>query len=353
MIGDFLKFEEAHRGTLLGLSALHHLVSVAGGNGFATEFSASDGGRQAMKILAAHYINHPDLDVLFFSIGSGGDDAKLLLRRAMASAVRNIRGTATLKLAEILKAESQVPARLDSVLELLAAEPVKYTDRIKTNTSLRQHWTADPETSRQEALRMLDQVEQQYADVLEAPRTTYGPIVLQIDRSAEDALTHKRRRTLAERADSIRFELTSLSIGQPAPEIAGPDAFTQELKLSDHRGKVTVVMFSFKGCGPCEAMYPSNRKLVETYRDRPFAFLGVMGDDELTTVKESVNTGTITWPVWWDGGRPGPISSRWNVVGWPDIYVLDHKGVIRYCELTSDLLELAVARLVADIERPR
>src|SRR5437868_8934439 len=42
MIGDFLKFEEANRGTLLGLSALHHLVSIAGGNGFAPQFSASE-----------------------------------------------------------------------------------------------------------------------------------------------------------------------------------------------------------------------------------------------------------------------------------------------------------------------
>ena len=178
--------------------------------------------------------------------------------------------------------------------------------------------------------------------------------MLQIDRSAEDALTHKRRRKLAERADSIRFELTSLSIGQPAPEIAGTDAFGNDLKLSDQRGKVTVVMFSFKGCGPCEAMYPSNRKLLETYHGRPFAFLGVMGDDELATVKEKVGDGTINWPVWWDGpGTHGPLATRWNVTGWPDIYVLDPKGVIRYCELTSDLLELAVARLIAEAERPR
>src|SRR5262249_45432384 len=120
---------------------------------------------------------------------------------------------------------------------------------------------------------------------------------------------------------------------------------------SDHRGKVTVVMFSFKGCGPCEAMYPGNRKLVETYRGRRFALLGVMGDDDLATVKESVTNGTITWPVWWDGGKPGPISTRWNVVGWPDVYVLDQKGIIRYCGTeSSDLLELAVARLMKEAE---
>jgi hypothetical protein len=100
-------------------------------------------------------------------------------------------------------------------------------------------------------------------------------------------------------------------------------------------------------------MYPENRKLIEAYHGRPFAFLGVMGDDQLTTVKESVEQGTITWPVWWDGGKPGPIATRWNVSGWPEIYVLDHQGVIRYRKLPSEVLAIAVERLVNEAEQER
>jgi len=34
---------------------------------------------------------------------------------------------------------------------------------------------------------------------------------------------------------------------------------------------------------------------------------------------------------WWDGGSTsGPIASSWNVEGWPTLYILDHKGVIRH-----------------------
>lgn len=354
MVGEFLTFEAANRGTQLGLSALHHLVATAAGTGFAPEVSASEGGRQAMKILAAHYMGHPDLDVLFESVISGGNDAKSFLKQAMTSAHRHVRGAAALKLAEICKAESQVPVRLDSQLELLASAPDKYADKIELYTRLRRRWTADPSTSREEALQLLNQVQEQYADVLEPPFTGNSPIVLKVERATEDALTGRRRRTLAERADSMQFDLENLSIGRTAPEIAGPDAAGNELKLSDQRGKVTVVMFSFKGCLPCESMYPGNRRLVEMYRRRPFAFLGVMNDDELATTQESLNAGTITWPVWWDGARPGKIANRWNVVGWPDVYVLDHKGVIRYGpSLTSDVLELAVARLMKDAEQGR
>ncbi len=350
MVGDFLKFEVANRGTLLGFCALHHLVSTAGGNGFVAEFSESAGGRQAMKTLAQHYVNYPDLDVCFFSIAGGGDEAKLLLQKARTSSNRDTRGAATLKLAEIYKAEATLPTWFDSILELLNTAADKNREMIELYTSRRQKWTADPGEARREAMKLLAEIEQHYANVLEPPRTPYGPILIKVDRAAIDPLTNKNRRTLADRAESLRFQLTSLSIGQPAPEIAGLDAFGRNLKLSDQRGKVTVLMFSFKGCGPCEAMYSGNRKLVELYRHRPFAFLGVMGDEDVATVKEAVDSGTITWHVWWDGVRPGTIANRWNVVGWPDIYVLDHRGNIRYTELTSDLLEIAVARLIKETE---
>jgi hypothetical protein len=39
----------------------------------------------------------------------------------------------------------------------------------------------------------------------------------------------------------------------------------------------------------------------------------------------------ITWRSFWNGpeGTGGPISSKWNVSGWPTLYVIDHEGVIR------------------------
>ena len=50
-------------------------------------------------------------------------------------------------------------------------------------------------------------------------------------------------------------------------------------------------------------------------------------EDEIKKVLEKEN---ITWRSWWDGGSTqGPIAKKWNVHGWPTIYVLDGKGVIR------------------------
>ena len=38
----------------------------------------------------------------------------------------------------------------------------------------------------------------------------------------------------------------------------------------------------------------------------------------------------IKWRQAIDGTTSGPIATRWNVQGWPTIYVLDAKGVIRF-----------------------
>jgi len=99
-------------------------------------------------------------------------------------------------------------------------------------------------------------------------------------------------------------------------------------------------------------MYPANRKLIEFYRERPFAFLSVMGN-ELGTVRQLVAEKTITWPCWWEGNVPGPIAARWNVSSWPTIYVLDHRGTIRFRSLQDDVLAKAVSQLVAEAEQNR
>jgi hypothetical protein len=55
----------------------------------------------------------------------------------------------------------------------------------------------------------------------------------------------------------------------------------------------------------------------------------------------------ITWRSWWDGGTTeGPIATRWNVTGWPTIYVLDDRGVIRYKNIVGEELDKAVDALL-------
>lgn len=58
----------------------------------------------------------------------------------------------------------------------------------------------------------------------------------------------------------------------------------------------------------------------------------------------------ITWRSWWDGGNTsGPIAKAWNIKGWPTIYVLDAKGVLRHRDLRDKELDAAVDALLKEV----
>jgi hypothetical protein len=78
-------------------------------------------------------------------------------------------------------------------------------------------------------------------------------------------------------------------------------------------------------------MYPHERSLVEHFRGRPFALLGVNSDGDREYVKQAMQRAGINWRSWWDGprGTSGPIAQAWQVKGWPSLFLIDASGVIR------------------------
>jgi hypothetical protein len=83
-------------------------------------------------------------------------------------------------------------------------------------------------------------------------------------------------------------------------------------------------------------MYPHERSLVNRLADKPFALIGVNSDQDREKLKETMKEEKITWRSFWNGGSTGgPISTTWNVQGWPTLYILDAQGVIRHKFLGS------------------
>jgi peroxiredoxin len=97
-------------------------------------------------------------------------------------------------------------------------------------------------------------------------------------------------------------------------------------------------------------MYPHERSLVKRLEGKPFALLGVNSDPK-DRLRQAMKKENITWRSWWDGGNTGgPIAKAWNVSGWPTIYVLDAKGVIRYKGVRGKQMDDAVDKLLKEIE---
>lgn len=83
---------------------------------------------------------------------------------------------------------------------------------------------------------------------------------------------------------------------------------------------------------------------------KPFALLGVNSDSK-ERFRRAVKKENITWRSWWDGGNTdGPIAKAWNVKGWPTIYVIDAKGVIRYRDVRDKELDEAIEGLLKEID---
>ena len=98
-------------------------------------------------------------------------------------------------------------------------------------------------------------------------------------------------------------------------------------------------------------MYPHERSLVKRLEGKPFALIGINSDPK-ERLRQTIKKENMTWRSWWDGGSTsGPIAKAWNVEGWPTIYVLDHKGVIRYRDVREKELDKAVDELLAEMSK--
>ena len=56
----------------------------------------------------------------------------------------------------------------------------------------------------------------------------------------------------------------------------------------------------------------------------------------------------VTWRNFWDRDPSGPICTRWNVQGFPTLYLIDHEGIVRHRGIFGEeAINAAVAELVA------
>lgn len=161
----------------------------------------------------------------------------------------------------------------------------------------------------------------------------------------------------AEDLAATRFMVENLMLGQEAPDIVGKDLDGAEFRLSDYRGKVVAIVFTGHWCGPCRGEYPYQRLLLEVMDADEFVLLGVNSDADIEVARQAKLDERLDYRAWWDGhaerSTAGPIATRWNVTGWPTIYVLDENGIIRHRGPRQEKLITAAKELVAEMKRKR
>jgi hypothetical protein len=93
------------------------------------------------------------------------------------------------------------------------------------------------------------------------------------------------------------------------------------------------------------------RSLVKKLAGKPFVIVGVNSDFNRDRVKTQSAKEKITWRSFWDGGSAhGPISTRWNIHGWPEVYLIDHNGVIVRYDWADEKAEQLIVQKVKEAE---
>ena len=122
----------------------------------------------------------------------------------------------------------------------------------------------------------------------------------------------------------------------PVPEkpvarnFALPDMDKRIHRLSEARGRVTMVNFWATWCPPCRRELPSMQRAWENLKPRGFAMYAInLGEDEEAIFPFILSTGVeITFPILLD--RQAEIVKQWPVLAIPTTFVLDRDGRIVY-----------------------
>jgi thiol-disulfide isomerase/thioredoxin len=149
--------------------------------------------------------------------------------------------------------------------------------------------------------------------------------------------------------EKYRDLVEALSIGNTMPALTSEGLDGKTVSLADYKGKVVVLDIWATWCGPCKAMIPHEREMVEKFKDKPFALVSISFDAEKKTLTDFLATEKMPWNHWWNGAE-GKLIDTLEIEVFPTIFVLDGSGKIRYKAIRGEELEKAVNGLLKDME---
>lgn len=129
-------------------------------------------------------------------------------------------------------------------------------------------------------------------------------------------------------------------IGAVAPEIVVQTPEGETIKLSDFRGKVTMIDFWAAWCKPCRAENPNVVRLYNIYKDKGFEVFGVSLDQDKEKWVQAIKQDGLIWKhgselrFWQSSFVPA-----YSLDGIPMTYLIDENGIIIAKGLRGQQLE--------------
>jgi thiol-disulfide isomerase/thioredoxin len=133
--------------------------------------------------------------------------------------------------------------------------------------------------------------------------------------------------------------------GKPAPALSLKNwVNSKELKLADLKGKVVVLDFWATWCGPCIASIPHNNELQKKYAGK-VVFIGVCavngGEKMAETAKDKGMENATALDT-------GDTIKAYMADSFPDYYIIDQKGNLRWGDVVNGDVEKGIKLLLAE-----
>lgn len=146
-------------------------------------------------------------------------------------------------------------------------------------------------------------------------------------------------------AEEELYIIMNLSKGRQAPDLVGVDSGGRPMKLSDHTGKVLMLVFwNSRGDGVEELarMLRATRE-DERFRGGRFEVIGV-NSDPVETLRGLQAEGSVDWPNFSD--PENALGKQYRVGVWPLVYVLGTDRTIHYIGSPGTFAELTAAAVL-------
>jgi len=152
--------------------------------------------------------------------------------------------------------------------------------------------------------------------------------------------------TVAKLAEDELHIILHLTKGRVAPDLAGVDSANRPLRLSDHAGKVVVLLFWGSNIPDADRTVEMADDLVAKFRGRPFVLIGV-NHDTIEQLRALQANGKVDWLNFSD--PENKLAAEYRIGSWPLAYVLDHERKIHYAGALGFPVELTAEALIGEI----
>ena len=148
-------------------------------------------------------------------------------------------------------------------------------------------------------------------------------------------------------ASSVRAQLDEMQ-GKPAPPLTLENWLNTAGTASgvDLNGKIVVLDFWATWCGPCISAIPHNNELAQKYAEKGVVIVGVCIQRGAEKMAETVKKHGMAYPTGADTG--GATQQAFKANSFPDYYVIDRKGVLRWADIKNKDVEKAIQFLLAE-----